>query len=35
VISTHAEIDLPNHGRRSDLAAMIARFDQAAALLTA
>jgi hypothetical protein len=32
VISTHAEIDLPNRGRRSDLAAMIARFDQAAAL---
>jgi hypothetical protein len=35
VISTHAEIDLPDRGRRSDLAAMIARFDQAAALLAA
>jgi hypothetical protein len=35
VISTHAEIDLPNRGRRSDLAAMIARFDQAAAPLAA
>jgi hypothetical protein len=35
VISTHAEIDLPNRGRRSDLAAMIARFDQAAEPLAA
>jgi hypothetical protein len=30
VISTHAEIDLPNAARRPDLAAMIANFDQAA-----
>lgn len=29
VVSTHAEIELPNRARRSDLAAMIARFDQA------
>ncbi|MFG1307271.1 hypothetical protein V5F34_24415 [Xanthobacter autotrophicus] len=35
VISTHAEIDLPNRGRRSDLAAMLAQFDQAAASLAA
>lgn len=35
VISTHAEIDLPNRGRRSDLTAMIARFDQAAVPLAA
>jgi hypothetical protein len=35
VISTHAEIDLPNRGRRSDLTAMIARFDQAVAPLAA
>lgn len=35
VISTHAEIDLPNRARRSDLAAMIARFDQAAAPIAA
>jgi hypothetical protein len=32
VISTHAEIDLPNRGRRSDVASMIARFDQAATI---
>lgn len=30
VISTHAEIDLPNRGRRSDMTTMIAKFDQAA-----
>jgi hypothetical protein len=30
VISTHAVIDLPNRSRRSDLAAMITRFDQVA-----
>jgi hypothetical protein len=35
VISTHAAIDLPNRARRSDLSAMIARFDQAAASLAA
>jgi hypothetical protein len=33
VISTHAEIDLPNRTHRSDLTAMIERFDQAAAPL--
>jgi hypothetical protein len=35
VISTHAEIDLPRRARRSDVAAMIVRFDQSAALLAA
>lgn len=35
VISTHAEIDLPNRARRSDIASMIARFDQAAAPIAA
>jgi hypothetical protein len=35
VISTHAVIDLPNHARRSDLAAMITSFDQAALPLAA
>jgi hypothetical protein len=35
VVSTHAEIDLPNRMPRSDLTAMIARFDQAAALVVA
>jgi hypothetical protein len=35
VISTHAQIDLPSRGRRSDLGLMIARFDQAAAPLAA
>jgi hypothetical protein len=31
VISTHAEIDQPNGSRRSDLAALLAKFDQAVA----
>ncbi len=31
VISTHAEIDKPGRVRRSDIAAMIGRFDQARA----
>ncbi len=35
VVSTHAEIDQPNRSRRSDIEAMIARFDQAAAPLPA
>ena len=35
VISTHAEIDRPDGMSRSDLAAMIAQFDQAAAPLAA
>jgi hypothetical protein len=35
VISTHAVIDQPNHARRSDIGAMIASFDQAAAPLAA
>jgi hypothetical protein len=35
VISTHAVIDQPNHVRRSDIGAMIAGFDQAAAPLAA
>lgn len=35
VISTHAEIDRPNHARRSDLEAMLTRFDQAAVPPTA
>ncbi len=35
VVSTHAEIDQPNGARRSDITAMIARFDQAGSLLAA
>lgn len=35
VVSTHAEIDQPNGARRSDITAMIGRFDQAGALLAA
>ncbi len=35
VISTHAEIDLPDRTRRSDLASMIVSFDQAAAPIAA
>lgn len=35
VISTHAEIDQPNRARRSDITAMIGRFDQARAPLAA
>lgn len=35
VISTHAEIDLPNGAHRSDLAAMLTRFDQAATRVAA
>lgn len=31
VVSTHAEIDQPGVARRSDIAAMIAKFDQAGA----
>ena len=31
VVSTHAEIDQPGGARRSDIAAMIAKFDQAGA----
>jgi hypothetical protein len=33
VVSTHAEIDQPNRARRSDITAMIGRFDQAGASL--
>lgn len=35
VISTHAEIDQPNRARRSDITAMIGRFDQTRAPLAA
>jgi hypothetical protein len=35
VVSTHAEIDRPGSARRSDIAAMIAKFDQAGAPLVA
>ncbi len=35
VISTHAEIDQPNGARRSDIMAMIGRFDQARTPLAA
>jgi hypothetical protein len=35
VVSTHAQIDQPNGRRRSDIGAMIAKFDHAAAPLAA
>ena len=35
VISTHAEIDQPSRARRSEIAAMLAQFDQAGASLAA
>jgi thymidylate synthase len=35
VVSTHAEIDHPGGARRQDIAAMIAKFDQASAPLAA
>lgn len=35
VVSTHAEIDQPGDARRSDIGAVIARFDQVAELLAA
>jgi thymidylate synthase len=35
VVSTHAEIDHPGGARRSDIAGMIAKFDQASAPLAA
>ncbi len=35
VLSTHAEIDLPNRARRGEIAAMLAQFDQATAPLAA
>ncbi|HZV06033.1 MAG TPA: hypothetical protein VE999_13225 [Gemmataceae bacterium] len=35
VISTHAEIDQPNRARRSEIAAMLAQFDQAGTPLAA
>lgn len=35
IVSTHAEIDQPNHARRPDIMAMLARFDQARAPLAA
>jgi hypothetical protein len=35
VVSTHAEVDLPNRARRSEIAAMLAQFDQAGAPLAA
>jgi hypothetical protein len=35
VVSTHAEIDQPSGARRSDVTAMISRFDQAGAALAA
>ena len=35
VVSTHAQIDQPDGRRRSDIRAMVAKFDQAAASLAA